>query len=225
MAIESLVLDASSDAGRARARFLRNLPVLEKSPSTMLGVVRQFMDSLKLFIQSKKMNDLRKTMGLATGSSSGALPGEEETPLETRLERAVQAGVVQPAYSRLLATVRKQCLKEDELLSSILSRLRVTVGADQSFYGIPLSAHNPSGWLGAVGELNDLDRVTLPADKIGALLRAAKSIYHTFNEDRIGKEKKKGKKEKMGQYFLSADDFFPSDAHKQANSKQQTVAV
>ncbi len=97
----------------------------------------------------------------------------------------------------------------------------MTVGADQSFYGIPLSAHNASGWLGAVGELNDLDRATLPAEKIGALLRAAKSIYHTFNEDRIGKAKKEGKKEKTGQYFLSADDFLPSGETKQ---KQQPRA-
>jgi hypothetical protein len=212
MAVESTVLDSSSDAGRARARFLKNLPVLEKKPDTMLQVIRSFMDNLKAHIEQKKMNEIRRTMGQSSGST-GPLPGEEDSPLDIRLERAVQTGVVQPAYARIITTIRRQCMKEDETINSVLVRLREHIGADQTFYGIPTNAHNIHGWQVAVEELNDLGRTTLPADKIQALLRAAKAIYHTFNEDRAARDKAEGKPEKKGQYFLSADDFFPSAHH------------
>jgi hypothetical protein len=144
------------------------------------------------------------------------MPGEDEGALEVRLERAVQSGVVQPAYSRLLAAVRKQCQKEDESLTLVMSRLRALVGSDQSFYGIPPSAHNAHSWHAAVEELNDLDRAVLPADKVQALLRAAKAIYHTFNADRVERAALLAQSRgagappaKLGHYFLSADDFFP----------------
>jgi len=208
LAVETLVLDANSDAGRARARFVKNLSVLERNPDTMLPVMRQFMDSLKTFIENKKMAELRKQMGV-TDKHQGPLPGEEDMPLDARLERAVQAGVVQPAYARIMATLRRHCAPTDDAIALALARLRSQIGPDQSYYGIPAGSRNLHAWQTAVEELNDLERATLPVDKIKSLLRCAKAIYNTFNEDRTRQQRASGKAASAGQYFLSADDFFP----------------
>lgn len=39
-AIDKFILDPSTDEGKARTRFLKNIAVLEKQPDTMCGVVR-----------------------------------------------------------------------------------------------------------------------------------------------------------------------------------------
>jgi hypothetical protein len=58
--IDRVVLDPSTEEGRARARFIKNLVVLEKEPGTMLGVMRQFMDSLQLYIEQKRGDDIKR---------------------------------------------------------------------------------------------------------------------------------------------------------------------
>lgn len=206
-AIESHILESSSDGGRARARFLRNMPALEKNPSTMLAIVRQFLDSLRAFVENKRGEELRKTMG---AGSTGPIPGEEEMDLGARVERAVQGAVVQPAYTRIIATLRRLCAPADEAIALALSKLRAQIGPDQSYYGVPASSHNVHNWQAAIEELNDVDRALLPLDKLKALLHCARAIYSTFNADRTTRNKLAGHAPQLGQYFLSADDFFPS---------------
>lgn len=246
LAIDTIILETTSDAGRARARFLRNFDALEKKPTTMLSVVRGFMDSLRNFVESKRIEEIRRVTGLTLNAS----PTEGEDELLTRIERSVEGGVVMPAYQRIMTVLRKQSAVADEAISSQLTALRMKVGPDQSFYGIADADRNINNWSAAVEEINDMDKKLLPCEKLHCLLSAAKTIYTTvrteagdcevhtqessaavqhegspfrvlislfasslppsqFNHDRVRRSQLAGRPPKPGQYFLSADDFFP----------------
>ena len=69
-----------------------------------------------------------------------------------------------------------------------------------------------------------MDRALLPLDKLKALLHCARAIYSTFNADRTTRNKLAGHAPQLGQYFLSADDFFPS-VEKQTHAPAQAIAA
>jgi len=248
MAVESLILEPTSDAGKARLRFVKNLPLLERNPQTMLSVVRQFMDALRQHVEAKNVDDVRKIAGIPQGQTM-APGGEEEMELGALIERGVQSGVVLPGYQRIMSACRKLCAQQDEAITAQLSLVRsasqsatasmlsagqpslthrasitdidVTSTLSQSLFGIPLPHQNRSGWSEAIEELNDVDRVQLPCDKIKCLVDTAKAIYRTFNRDRELAAKVSGTTGKP--VFLSADDFFPPFVFVVAQSRLQCL--
>ena len=195
------------DASRARARFLRHMPWLERAPETMLLIVRALLDQLRHFVEVRRVDEVRRAMGMhASGSLAGLAlncgpppgfpSGDADEPggldFGARVERAVEGAVVLPAYPRLHSALRRICAPTDALLFGLIARLRKDVGTDQSFFGIPLWLQHsvPSGsgsgalpWAHAIEELNGMDHALLPMDKMHALCNTARAIYITHNAE------------------------------------------
>ena len=193
----------------------------------MLGVVRQFMDSLRCFLEVRRVDDVRRAAGLPAGASTSMpaslspLTEEESMDFPTRVERAVESAVVLAAYPRLLSALRRVRGGGDDATSKAMSRLRGAVGLNQAYYGIPPEHHSALNWHAAIEELNAMDQALLPADKLKCLCCCAKAIYTGFNRDRSARLQLAGCPPELSPYLLTSDEFMPIFLFVVANSALQ----
>lgn len=181
MSIDKLLLDAKKEEGRARARFIKNFSVLEKEPHTMCGVIRQFMDSLKTYIESKRKADIMKFNNFEFFNVDMSDHESVEDEIGLRINYCVENAVIMPVYHRIVTHMKKSTASTDELIIRQMIALR---GKPQSFFGIKQEDVSATNWSTAIYEMDYMDKKTLPADKLKSLLNAAKAIYKTFNDDK-----------------------------------------
>jgi hypothetical protein len=156
-------LDTSSEEGRARTRFIKNLSVLEKQPSTMLGVVRQFMDALQGHLANKRMDDIKRM----------ALPQDQEH-IPAHVNKSLERAIIQPSYTRLVAVIRRTTALIDDEITCRAALLR---SKSQAFFGIKADEISSNNWSSAVYELSTMDQKLLPFEKLAVLMKTARAIY------------------------------------------------
>lgn len=200
--VENLLLDPTTEEGKARARFLKNFSVIEKEPHTLLGVIRQFMDSLRVHIENKHSKYLKGTAGATTLDDEG---------ISNLIEESIQKAVVMPKYQKI-----KNALQgiNRQKHSKIMNKKRILRSKQQAFYGIKSDEISSSNWSAATYELDFMDKKLLPVEKLAVLLKTARAIYNTHNYERNRKEAESRSKDENGliepqNFFLAADEFFP----------------
>lgn len=200
--VESLLLDSTTQEGKARARFLKNFSVIEKEPHTILGVIRQFMDSLRVHIENKHSKYLKGTAGATSLDDEG---------ISNLIEESIQKAVVMPKYQKIINALRSINRQKH---SKIMNKKRILRSKQQAFYGIKSDEISSSNWSAATYELDFMDKKLLPVEKLAVLLKTARAIYNTHNYERNRKEAESRSKDENGliepkNFFLAADEFFP----------------
>lgn len=200
MAIDGIILNPDTDVGRARATFLKNFSVYEKSPSTVLGVTRQFMDSLARYFEAKHADAIH-----------AALRGSPESEAKD-VELAIEKAVTMPIFRRVWDCLLKESSAKEEQLAA---KLKVLRAKNQRFYGIKKEELSSNNWETAVYELSLLDKKIIPYEKLEVLLSTARAIYNSYNYEKNRRKVEKAKLEGDNtdtlpeNFFLAADDFFP----------------
>jgi len=71
-----VLLDDATEEGAARGRFLRSFSSLErKEPESMLDTTRQFMESLRLYLQAKRGADMCHVLSPSAAWATAVLKG------------------------------------------------------------------------------------------------------------------------------------------------------
>ncbi len=197
-ALDKLLLDPHSEEGKARTRFIKNFIVLERKPHTCSGVVRQFMDSLKSFVESKRSVELNRIQhdlklerrqqqqqmdGRSSLSVNGASGADDpnQPSFEQRLEESIERSVLMPVYTRVVNILKQQTSPTDQIL---IKQIRGASLKSQSWFGVKPEFMSITNWSVAVFELSRLDKRALPCEKLNCLLQTARAIYNLYNYEK-----------------------------------------
>lgn len=141
--IDHVWLDQSSksvsEESKARAKFLKAFPNMEKDRKTLLRATRKFLDSFARYIEKKRMATLQSTI-----VGSGMLTGEVfESSWHQRVERSAQVAVLMPVMNKLLAVAASESADGDAIVFNQCTLLK---GKPQTYFGIPEKNWSPSNW-------------------------------------------------------------------------------
>lgn len=185
--IDRIWLDASSEEGKARSKFLKtSFPSLESKPPTqLLASTRKFLDSFRSYMEKKRWAQLREAI-VGPKDGEGLLSAKEfEETFHARVERSAEVAVLMPILPRLSAAVAPLTREADQ---QILAQMTLLRGKSQHYLGIPPQHHSPSGWSAAIRELMQVERFHLPADKLEVILGMVKCVYSTYKRERENRE-------------------------------------
>jgi len=163
LALENILHSPQQDSSKAITLFMKNFSSQVKHPSTILGVTREFMDSLIKHVYAKHP-ELRR---------EGVLPVDIET--------AVEAAVIIPTHRRLMDCLKKDGAERERIIQENTQCLQTQ---PQSFFGIKREYECPNNWDVAVCALALLDHQPLPIDKLETLCRTAQSIHDLYVRNR-----------------------------------------
>eukprot|EP00698_Gefionella_okellyi_P023908 TRINITY_DN8293_c0_g1_i1.p1 TRINITY_DN8293_c0_g1~~TRINITY_DN8293_c0_g1_i1.p1 ORF type:complete len:418 (+),score=50.45 TRINITY_DN8293_c0_g1_i1:22-1254(+) len=192
LAVDKILLDASTEEGRTIQKFVSNYQILEKNHESVGSNLRTFMDGLKEHTVSTYAAELKQL----------SVSQMDTTAIAVLVELCLERAVLTPLYTKVvtLLDTAPTIRDNDAQLTQVMGILYTK---PQSFFEIKYlstSAYNE-----AVRELRTLEMINLPQPKLKVILNTAQAIYTLVNsEQNAGKSQGEQK-----QIYLAADDFLP----------------
>ena len=204
--------DTTTPEGRTLAHFVARF---RAQPGGGAAAVRNFVDGLHQYMLAthetayKKLcvdtsvgldedDALRESAGDAAADAAAdaaiGIAGSAQVTLATLLLQAIERAVLVPLDACLGRAFQKVVPRAQE--TELFARFRALRAWPQTEFGLDASLVSPHGWSAAVCELERMDRLAFPSQKLGALVGAAKLVYHEHQSrgtDRV----------------LAADEFLP----------------
>lgn len=195
--LQNVLYDHTTPEGRTRLHFLNNISELVREPRSAAMLLRQFIDGLFDYVTETRQEPMVDILGLCMEEQDEEAFAHISDLVMSLVEQAVYLPVASQIESCLVVDV-----VEEQALVRKLARL---LHEPQSFFGVQVDQLNSTGWQNAVFELSYVDKLSLPSDKLHAVLASARAVYAAYNEEKNLQLPPSART----QHFLGADEFLP----------------
>lgn len=217
-----IVVNPLSPEGKACDRFLNKWKVSqtskddeESSHTHVLSELGEFLDNVQSYIMTHSMAMLKvlDTMSIRRSNSNTVVvqDEEEEARLRDIVRHVIEDVVLTPILPGLILLIHDQVVQDERKLLRRMANVR---HQPQTYFDIPPEHISVSGWRAAVENLNELDDLRLPHEKLNALVNAAHRIHEIYQTERnqgdLKTSSSSSSEEKVqDDLILSGDDFLP----------------